>query len=410
MAATGGASVSVDTMRDHAGSERPILPLVFATTLTSIMGNSLLAPLIPDILDTFDRPDGSAGLLVAAASLPGIVMAPIIGLLADRFGRRPVLTPCLLVFGLAGIFVATAPTFEVMLVARFCLGIGAAGLVNLAIVLISDHYDGEERTRWIGANSGVLTVALAAFPVVSGAIASVAGWRWALAPLSFGVVSAWFAWRALPPGRPEGQVSFRHQLAGARLALTDRTISTSVIAAAVSFAVIFGVFLAALPTHLDDEFGLDAWARGLVFGLPAVTSSLAAFNLGRIRRRVGANTVAIVAAAAWTGSFLLLGLAGSLAVLCVGALAYGIAEGALLPTLQDAAMSRAPSDQRAAVMAGWTAMARAGQTTGPLIAAALLAGPGSGAALLSGAVGAGALVALFAVRPFARELPEKTGS
>lgn len=387
-------------MREQVGATRPILPLVFVTTLTSIMGNSLLAPLIPDILETFDRPDGSAGLLVAAASLPGIAMAPIIGLLADRFGRRPVLTPCLFVFGLAGVFVATAPTFEIMLIARFCLGLGAAGLVNLAIVLISDHFDGDERTRWIGANSGVLTVALAAFPVVSGAIASAFGWRWALAPLSLGVFSALFAWRTLPPGRPEVQVSLRDQLAGARIAFTDRTILTSVIAAAVSFAVIFGVFLAALPTHLDDEFGLDAWGRGIVFGLPAITSSIAAFNLGRIRRRVGASTVAIVSAAAWTGSFLLLGLAGSLIVLCVGALAYGIAEGALLPTLQDAAMSRAPADQRAAVMAGWTAMARAGQTTGPLVAGALLAGPGSGAALLSGAVGAAALVALFALRPF----------
>jgi len=386
-------------MRETGGTTRPVLPLVFVATLTSIMGNSLLAPLIPDILDTFDRSDGSAGLLVAAASFPGIVMAPVIGLLADRFGRRPVLTPCLFVFGVAGIFVATAPTFEIMLAARFCLGLGAAGLVNLAIVLITDHYDGDERTRWIGANSGVLTVALATLPVVSGAIASVAGWRWALAPLSLGVFSAVFAWRILPAGRPDGQVSLREQLAGARLAFTDRSIATSVMAAAISFAVIFGVFLAALPTHLDDEFGLGAWGRGVVFGLPAVTSSIAAFNLGRLRRRVNVNTVALAAAAVWTSSFLVMGFAGSLVVLGIGALIYGIAEGALLPTLQDAAMSRAPADQRAAVMAGWTAMARAGQTTGPLVAGALLSGPGSATALVSGAAGAGALVLLFVVRP-----------
>ena len=366
------------------------------------MGNSLLAPLIPDILDTFDRSDGSAGLLVAAASLPGIVMAPVIGLLADRFGRRPVLAPCLFVFGVAGIFVATAPSFEVMLVARFCLGVGAAGLVNLAVVLITDHFDGDARTHWIGANSGVLTVALATLPVVSGAIAAVAGWRWALAPLSLGVVSAAYAWRILPPGRPERQVSFREQLAGARQAFTDPAIRTSVVAAGVGFAVIFGVFLAALPTHLDDEFGLSAWGRGIVFGLPAVTASLAAFNLGRLRRRIGVDTVLIVAAVAWTSSFVLMGLAGSLVVLAIGALVYGIAEGALIPTLQDGAMSRAPSDQRAAVMAGWTAMARAGQTTGPLVAGLLLAGPGSSAALLSGAVGAGLLVVLFALRPVGR--------
>ncbi|MCB0967633.1 MAG: MFS transporter [Ilumatobacter sp.] len=399
-----------EATRHTGASPRPVLPLVFVTTLTSIMGNSLLAPLIPDILDTFDRPDSSAGLLVAAASLPGIVMAPVIGLLADRFGRRPVLTPCLLTFGVAGILVATAPTFEIMLLARFCLGLGAAGLVNLAVVLLTDRFDGDDRTRWIGVNSGVLTVALATFPVVSGAIAAVAGWRWALAPLSLGIVAAGFAWRTLPAGRPASPVSLREQLAGARLAFSNRAIGASVFAAAISFAVIFGVFLAALPTHLDDEFGLSAWGRGVVFGLPAVTSSIAAFNLGRLRRRFRADTVVLVAAAAWTSSFLLMGLAGSLVVLGLGALVYGIAEGALIPTLQDAAMSRAPADQRAAVMAGWTAMARAGQTTGPLVAGALLAGPGSGAALLSGAVGAGLLVVVFSTRPFGRDVGDATPS
>ncbi|MGB0147584.1 MAG: MFS transporter, partial [Ilumatobacteraceae bacterium] len=65
-----------------------VLPLVFAVTLTGIMANSLVSPLLPDILDTFDQSAGSAGPLVAAASLPGIFLAPIIGFAADRWGRR----------------------------------------------------------------------------------------------------------------------------------------------------------------------------------------------------------------------------------------------------------------------------------------------------------------------------------
>ena len=72
------------------------------------MGNSLVAPLIPDILDTFDRSDAAAGPLVAAASLPGIVLAPVIGIAADRLGRRPVLATCLAIFGLAGIIVVNS--------------------------------------------------------------------------------------------------------------------------------------------------------------------------------------------------------------------------------------------------------------------------------------------------------------
>jgi MFS family permease len=379
-----------------------ILALVFACTLTSIMGNSLLAPAIPDILDTFDRPDSSAGLLVAAASLPGIVMAPIIGLLADRLGRRAVLTPCLLVFGVAGILVATAPTFPAMLAARFALGCGAAGLVNLAIVLVSDHWTGPERTRLIGINSGVLTIALAVFPLVSGVLTDLVGWRWALAPQGLGIVAAAAAWRVLEPGRHGGSTTVRDQLSGAGRALRDPGIATSVVAAGVTFAVLFGVFLAALPSHLDAEFGLGASWRGVVFGLPAITSAMVAFNLGRIRRHTAVGTILVAAAVVWVVAFAVIGTAPVLWPIVVGALLYGTGEGAMIPTLQDAAMQRAPDDQRAAVMATWTGSARLGQTVGPLVAAVLLAGPGTGWALLAGSIGSALLLVLYAAGPLRR--------
>ncbi|MFP5489692.1 MAG: MFS transporter, partial [Acidimicrobiia bacterium] len=72
--------------------------------------------------------------------------------------------PCLAVFGAAGVAAVVAPTFEAMLAARFAMGFGAAGLVNLAITLIGDTYTGERRTFWIGKNAGVLTAGLAVFP------------------------------------------------------------------------------------------------------------------------------------------------------------------------------------------------------------------------------------------------------
>ena len=71
----------------------PPLPLIFSVTVTGILANTLVGPAIPDILDAFDQPDSRAGLFVAAGTLPGIGMAPVIGVLADRFGRRAVLVP-----------------------------------------------------------------------------------------------------------------------------------------------------------------------------------------------------------------------------------------------------------------------------------------------------------------------------
>ncbi|MGV3760793.1 MAG: MFS transporter [Actinomycetota bacterium] len=118
--------------------------LVFSITITGILANTLVVPAIPDILDAFDRPDSSAGLFVAAGTLPGIVMAPVIGVLADRHGRRAVLVPCLVAFGLFGVLNGLSPTWEALLLLRLLQGVGGAGLINLAVVIISDHWSGIE--------------------------------------------------------------------------------------------------------------------------------------------------------------------------------------------------------------------------------------------------------------------------
>ena len=382
---------------DLTAEQRRLVPLIFAITLTSIMGNALLSPAIPNILDTFGKPDSAAGLLVAATALPGIVVAPIVGLLADRVGRRNVLVPCLATFGVAGAAVAVAPTFELMLVARFVMGFGAAGLVNLAVVLIGDTFPEDRQAHWIGKNTGVLTVALATFPLISGIITEQAGWRWALAPCGFGVVTAAAAWLMLEPGRPGSPPTVRAQLAGVGEALRNRTILGTLFGGGLAFALIFGVFLAVLPNHLEGEFGLSAGWRGLVIGLPAITSSLSAFNLQGIRRRVPIGRLLIISAALWSASFALMGLATALAVLIVGTLIYGLAEGAMIPALQTTAMSNAPDEHRAAVIASWTGFARMGQTSGPLAAGLILAAGGTTWALLSGAIAAAGLTAIFAL-------------
>lgn len=389
--------------------QRRRVPLIFAITLTSIMGNSLLAPAIPDILDAFGRSDGSTGVLVAALPLPGIVIAPLIGVLADRYGRRNLLVPCLALFGTGGIVAATAGTFEVFVGARFVMGLGAAGLINLGVVLLSDTFEGEQRTTWIGYNSGVLTIALAVFPMVSGLVTHSFGWRWALAPYALALITSVATFVLLEPSHEPTGATIRHQLSGVGSALRSRRILTILAGGGLGFAVIYGVFLAAYPNHLDTEFGLGADARGLMLGLPAITSSIAAFSLGRARSRWGRSAILIVCALTWVLAFVIIGTAGSIALLVIGTLVYGFGEGAMIPSLQEAALHESPADHRAAVMAVWTGCARLGQTIGPFASAFVLTRAGSNWSLLGGALVGLALLAIFATdaRDHAARLPSE---
>src|SRR5262245_44076840 len=169
---------------------KPPLPLIYSITLTGILANTLPVAPLPDILEYFHQPDSAAGLFVAAGALPGVVMAPVIGVLADRFGRRRVLVPCLVCFGVFGLASAFSQSYAMLLGLRLAQGLGAAGLVNLAVVLIGDHWTGIERARLIGYNAAVLTVSIAVVPAIGGALADLGTWRWSFAPYSLALLTA----------------------------------------------------------------------------------------------------------------------------------------------------------------------------------------------------------------------------
>ena len=380
------------------------MPLIFTITITGILANTLVGPAIPDILDAFDRPDSSAGLFVAAGTLPGILMAPVIGVLADRLGRRAVLVPCLTAFGLFGLLSALAPSFEVLLGLRVLQGLGSAGLINLAVVLIGDHWSGFERSRRVGQNAAVLTVSLAVFPPLGGLLAELGGWRWSFAPYVVGLVTAVFIWNRLDPNRPLDAVGLREQLGGARVAVRQRDVLGSISIGFILFMLIFGLFLTALPVHLEREFGLGAGWRGLVLAAPALTSTIAALRLSRLRGRYGAVRMIAIAGGLFTMAFLVMGVAGSLPVLLLGAMIYGLGEGICIPTLQDVVTGTAPAAQRGAVVAIWVGAARAGQTIGPLAAGAVYGATSTGATFVVGGGLAGCILVAQVVGRFGAEL------
>jgi ACDE family multidrug resistance protein len=382
---------------------RPPVVFIFTVTLTGILNNTLVTPAIPDILDELGEASASSGLLVAAGSVAGIVVAPVVGILADRFGRRVILTTCLAIFGVFGGLAALAPTFEVLLMARFLQGVGSAGLINLAVVLIGDHWSGSERTRLIGRNTAVLTVGLAAMPLLSGTVTELAGWRAAFGIYTVALITAGVAWWILDRGKPvESPRRVVEQVKDAAFVLRRPLLMATIGAGFLIFVVIFGLFLTVLPVHLAEEFGMEGSARGLFISLPAITSTLAAFNLARITSIFSARTIVVLSAVGLAVAFTTFGLTGAIALVVVAALIYGASEGALIPMLQDLNIAAAPDEHRASVIAVWVSFARLGQTIGPLIAGVLLGFLSTGATLALGATVAVGIFVLGLAGPFPR--------
>jgi predicted MFS family arabinose efflux permease len=353
---------------------------------------------LPDIIDDFRRPDAAAGLVVAAASLPGVVAAPVIGILADRLGRRRVVVPCLAIFGLASALAVAASSYWVLVAARLLMGFGSAGLINLAVVLIGDHWSGQERVRQVGRNAAVLTGGLAVLPPLAGMLAVLGSWRLSQAPSVLALLTAWVAWRELDDLRPpHAESTLGSQLRDAAVTLRSPVMAATILSGFLIFVMIFGLFLTVLPVHLEREFGLGAGARGLLLAVPALSATFVSLNLARLREHLGLRTLLVAGGVLFGVALLITGWARVVPGALGGLLLYGIAEGFTVPSLQETTAARAPAAQRGTVLAVWVSAVRLGQASGPLLFAAVFAAVGTGAALMLGAAVSLPVVALHAL-------------
>jgi MFS family permease len=141
------------------------------------------------------------GLLVAVTSLVGAVFSVPFGVLADRARRTWILAFCILIWGFAMIWGATAGSFSQLLLDRLFLGAVTASTGPIAASLVGDYFPAEERGKIYGY---ILTGELAGAGVgfaVTGDIAALS-WRLAfviLALPAFGL--AWLVFKLPEPAR-----------------------------------------------------------------------------------------------------------------------------------------------------------------------------------------------------------------
>jgi EmrB/QacA subfamily drug resistance transporter len=119
-----------------------------------------------------------------------IVLAGLLissGALADRFGRRRVFQSGLIVFGVASLVCALAPSVGWLVASRAVQGVGASMLSPVALaIVVNTMPDPRERAQAIGVWASVFGLSMAVGPVIGGALLTGLGWRslfWINAPV-----------------------------------------------------------------------------------------------------------------------------------------------------------------------------------------------------------------------------------
>jgi EmrB/QacA subfamily drug resistance transporter len=121
------------------------------------------------------------------------------GSLADRLGRRKLFVIGTIWFALASALCGLAPNVETLIAARVFQGVGGALLTPGSLAIISASFTPEDRSRAIGAWSGLGGIAGAAGPFLGGWLVEAGSWRLVfLINLPFAALVVWVAARHVP--------------------------------------------------------------------------------------------------------------------------------------------------------------------------------------------------------------------
>lgn len=268
-----------------------MLAMTMAMTALAI---DIMLPAFPEIREAVglasDSPDVS-GLVTVFFLGMAIAQIPA-GLLADRFGRKPVLRIGLLLYVAGAIGTLLAPTLGWMLVARFLWGLGAGGPRVVAMAIVRDRYSGDQMAKMMSAVMAMFILVPVIAPSIGSLLLLLGPWQ-----LVFGfcavAATALNVWTARLPEtlHPEHRRPLRlgPVVEGARVVL--RTRETVLLGLALTAVMAsFMSYLASAELIIDETLDL-AGAFPLIFGVLAVGMGIATFTNGRFVERVGMWTM-----------------------------------------------------------------------------------------------------------------------
>jgi MFS family permease len=138
----------------------------------------------------------------SAYMLGATVTVPLYGRLSDIYGRRPLFLFAITLFSAGSILSGVTTSMEMLIAGRAIQGLGAGGLIPLAIAAIGNIIPPRRRGKWQGFLGAVFAFSSVLGPATGGWLTDNASWRWCFfvnLPLALLALSlVWFCFARRP--------------------------------------------------------------------------------------------------------------------------------------------------------------------------------------------------------------------
>ena len=252
--------------------------------------NWVVSPILPSIAAGIGIDPVRAGILITAYMIPFGLFQLVFGPLADRFGKRQVVTVAMLAFTVGTGLSALGATLTGLALYRALTGVFAASVMPISLALIADLFPMEERQTAIGTFMGVSFLGQGLSMAIGGTIAYLVSWRGvftAYAGLSVIATALLLSIGSRIPSQRNPQSRMIAPFAGL---LTHRASLVTYVVVLLEGILIIGSF-SYLGAYISRTYRFDNLVIGLIMTAFGVMAVLAGRISGSLAARFGRRPV-----------------------------------------------------------------------------------------------------------------------
>lgn len=277
------------TLSTEASSLSPIsVGLLMALGTMGQLSINIVLPSLPAISAELQVAPGAERLVLSVFLIGFAGGQLIVGPLSDRFGRRCILIPGLVIYAVFGAVAAISAALDWLLIARLLQGLGAASGFVVARAIARDAFQGAALVRIFGLLTLSMGIVPALAPALGGIIQDSFGWQTNMGvTVIMGVVMTILCFIFLPETGTKSEGSFSPP----QIALTyvsiirDRTFRRFAGTNALVLGSLYA-FHAGAPELMIRQLGLNPSTFGLLAFLHSVAFMLGAYTAPKIGKRI----------------------------------------------------------------------------------------------------------------------------
>jgi ACDE family multidrug resistance protein len=261
--------------------------------LVLVLGNSMLVPILPTLKKELGISQFQSSLVISLFSISAALIIPIAGYLSDRFSRKAVMIPALIVYGGAGIlagFAAVWDSYGLLIGARAIQGIGAAGTAPIAMALVGDLYKGAQESQALGLVEASNGAGKVVSPILGSLLALLV---WYAAFFAFPAFCALSLLAVLfllkEPKRKEPPPPLKQYMQSIRriFAKEGRWLISSFFSGSLALFILFGVLFFLSDILEKPPYSIIGVRKGFVLAIPLFGMVTTAYLTGSLIRKNG---------------------------------------------------------------------------------------------------------------------------